>query len=101
MKLARGKLPSYVVKSNGKMILLLCTVHVLAILGITRDDDKKKPAAFKVYNSTKFLMFRKREKQGETGGKREMSEEPPPNVPVKTIPIHKWIPTNIMCSPYV
>ena len=41
-------------KSKGKkMILLMCTVPNLAILGITRDDDKKKPAAFKVYDFTK------------------------------------------------
>ena len=40
-------------KSKGKkMILLLCTVPNLAIFGITRDEGKKKPASFKVYDFT-------------------------------------------------
>ena len=40
-------------KSKGKKILLLCTVPNLAILGITRDECKIKPASFKVYDFTK------------------------------------------------
>ena len=44
---------SYVVKtSKGKKnVLILSTVEL--ILGVTKDDDKKKPAVFKLYDFTK------------------------------------------------
>ena len=47
---------SYVVKTKSKgkkNILLLCTIPHLATLGITKDDGKYKPAAFKVYDFSK------------------------------------------------
>ena len=47
---------SYVVKTKSKgkkNILILCTIPKLATLGITKDDGKYKPAAFKVYDFSK------------------------------------------------
>ena len=43
---------SYVVKSSGKKnVLLLSTLD--PILGVTKDDEKQKPALYKLYDFTK------------------------------------------------